>query len=139
MTDQDYPSVELLAVEWVRQNAPLVALLGANPDTRCATRLPADPTFPFLVVFEVDSGPLHVSAEVVSGLLQFDAYADKGDYDAAEGLALTLIAECGKVTGYTSGSEGTIQGLNFRTKRRIDEPDTLWARYMVEIQMLARV
>ncbi len=138
MTDQPYPSLEKLAVQWVRQNAPLVTLLGANPNTRCATRLPADPTFPFLVVFEVDSAPIHVTAEVVNGFMQFDAYAGKGDYDDAEGLALKLVEECGKVEGFT-GSEGTIAGLKFRSKRRIEEPETLWARYLVEISMFARV
>lgn len=146
MITEDYPSLEVLAVEWVRDNVAVRALIGgAHPNTRVATRLPVDPfgadgsgTVGFLAVREITAGPKHVTAEILQGLMQFDCYGPRGAYGTAETLALTLIAQAGQLTGWT-GTNGTISRLNFRSKQPVEEPETGWARYLVEISMIARV
>ena len=142
MADGEYTSAELLAVEFVRVTTALTDLLGVPPDTRCATRLPKDPTFPFLAVFEVDGGPLSLDAEITRSLMQWDSYAGRGaaapDYAAAENVALALMKAALLLRGLTVAGVGVIQSIGFRTKRRVEEPETGWARFMIETTMTHR-
>ena len=131
--NDEYASPEKIAVAWVRAQEPLVALIGS----RCATRLPADPTFPFLIVREIDTGPMHRGVAVTRSLLQFDAYGDVGDLAGAEAVALELIRQAEQANGHRT-EHGLIMGLRFGTKRPIEEPQTGWARYLVELTMTAR-
>lgn len=144
------PDCEAVAVAWARANPALTTLL----DGRVATRLPkgfgvSGPTAavasPFLRVFQIDGNPDGVveAAVIGSGRLQWDAYHWDGaktkiDYAPASLAIRTLIAEAKAappvvtVAGFLCGF-GQILG-----PRRIDEPETGWARYGCDLLITVR-
>jgi len=147
-TFEGFTSAEKLAVAWARTESGLTDLLGSPPNMRCATRLPRNPTFPFLTIRELFTAPIG-DTEATSSLLQCDAYGAKStartpDYESAEDVANALILAAANERGaaLTDGdaaSLGVVAGFAFRSKRPVEEPDTLWARFMVELVMYGRV
>lgn len=135
------PDAEVLAVQWVKSNTALNAVLSG----RVATRLPRDPVFPFLTVFRVAGAPEGSEAPLDLPALQWDAYGESRgdaapDYASASLVARTLIAEMeALISPIQVGAHGTIVGFGRPTgPRRVTEPLTGWARYMVEGQMVTR-
>ena len=145
-TTASYPSLEKIAVGWVRATSGLTDLLGVPPDTRCATRFPSDPfdgeTKAFLRVFQVYAAPLHEGQEIIQGLMQWDAIAARGDatpdYATAEACALALMKASRDAAGTVVGGEGTILSHVWRTGRRVEEPETGWARFLIETALIVR-
>ena len=133
------PDTEIVAVEWARENPALIAII----NKRCATRLPKDPVFPFLTVFRVTGAIDESEAPIDLPLLQWDCYgAARGDsspdYETASLLARTLVAELEEARGQI-GSFGVIMGTSIvQGPRRVNEPETGWARYEVESMMMVR-
>lgn len=141
-----YPSVEDVAVGWVRNTTAVRSLIttAGTPNTyRVATRLPADPVWPFLTMTLIDSAPLVPGEEIIVGLCQWDAYAARGDaspdYGSAEALALALVKACRDAGGASVTAEGRILEHVFLSMRRVEEPDTGWARYMVTTRLTVRL
>jgi len=135
------PDAEVLAVQWAKANTALNAILGG----RVATRLPKEPTFPFLTVFRVTGGPDRSEAPLDIPFLQWDAYAGKAgdaspDYATASLVARTLVEEMRLIVSPISiSTHGIIMGFGRPTgPRRMTEPLTGWARYMVEGEMVTR-
>lgn len=132
------PDAEVLAVNWVKSNSPLDALI----DGRVATRLPKNPPMPFLRVQRVAGTVDDSEAPIDNAVLQFDSFGAEGDttpaYESASLVARTLIEEAANFRG-SVGSFGTIMGMTIlEGPRRIEEPETGYARYMVEILLMSR-
>lgn len=135
------PDAERLAVAWAKADAPLAALL----DGRVATRLPEGWVSPFLRVVQVDGDPAGVHEEAALGqaLLQWDVFAFKGDqtkpdYLTAADVVMTLIDQAFAFTGQVVGV-GYICGFSAMSgPRRIEEPETRWARYSFDTTMTMR-
>jgi hypothetical protein len=137
------PDVETVAVEWAKNNAALQVLIGAAPDQRVATRLPKSLVFPFLRVVRIPPGTRDSGeSEIDHANLQWDAYGkrEKGgpDYVGASGVARTLVEELEKAKGVV-GSAGYIMGARIIAgPYRVEEPETEWARFLVESVMSVR-
>lgn len=133
------PDSESLMVAWARANPEITALVGS----RVGTRLPKEPTFPYLTVFRVGGPPDGVEGGAIDeALLQWDCYGDKKtrvpDYAAASLLARTLVEQVEINEGGRVGTVGAILGMTVvNGPRRQEEPTTGWARYIVETQLLA--
>lgn len=123
------PSPERTMVAWAKANSPLAALVAG----RVATRLPADPTFPFLTVRQIGGGPDGSDAPVDEPLLQWDCYGAataQGKVDADQ-LARTLVDELETRNPEVVTGEGYVYGHQVLDQRSVEEPATGWARYMV--------
>lgn len=134
-----FPSVERLCVEWAKGNAALNGVVAG----RVATRLPHQPTFPFLTVFRVAGGPEDFDLPVDQALCQWDAYADVNtsgtpDYGTADNLARLLVTEARAATVNVALTEGWLYGMTVIDLRRIDEDALRWARYQVDTLVTVR-
>lgn len=132
------PDAEVVAVQWAKAQAPISAIVG----TRVATRLPKGPAMPFLTVFRVSGGIDRGEALIDLPLLQWDCFAATGeyspDYATAYQLASTVVEEAHTFQGGVPG-EGFILGFQIvNGPRRFEEPDTGWARYIVETLMMVK-
>lgn len=138
------PDAEVIARLWAIAIPEVAADLDNGDGTyRCATRLPENPSFPFLVVQRI-GGILGVDTEapIDEALIQFDAYGAKGnktpDYASASQLA-RQIAHSAHDLGNVNVSNAKVYGMElFSGPRRIDEPDLMWARYSVDVTMVYR-
>lgn len=138
------PDAEIVARRWALAIPEVAAMLDNGDGThRCATRLPELPEFPFLVVQRI-GGTLGVDTEapIDEALMQFDAYAGKGnkspDYATASALG-RQIAHSALELGNVVVTDATVYGMElFSGPRRLDEPDLLWARYTVDMTMIYR-
>lgn len=133
------PDAEVVAVQWAKADAPITAIVSQ----RVSTSLPKEPTFPWLTVFRVTGGPDRSEAPIDIPLLQWDCYARKGeynpDYATAYLLASTVVEQARDYPGGDIGVHGHILGFNVVSgPRRFEEPQTGWARYVVEVQMVTR-
>ena len=134
------PDAEKLAVAWAKANGALSALLQG----RVATRLPKGWVSPFLRVVMLPGGDIDAEADLGTAFLQWDVYAHKPDDDApdyptASLVARTLLHEAQIWTPAAIGGNGFLYGFGvFRGPGRVEEPDTGWARYMVEMQASIR-
>ncbi len=132
------PDAETLAVAWAKADTALDPLLHG----RIATRLPKDWASPFLRVVMIE-GDIETEADVGTAMLQWDAYAhapagDTPDYAAASLVARTLMRQAqlwapGAIAGSFLYGFGAITG-----PKRVEETDTGWARYMVEMHASIR-
>lgn len=135
-----FPSVEQLLVEWAKANAPLNGLLNG----RVATRLPGDPTFPFLTLFRVAGGPEDFALPVDQALVQWDSYAQSTnrqtpDFATAEQIALTLIDEARKESNANVAlTAGWLYGMTVIDLRRVNEPDLRLGHYQVDTLVTIR-
>ena len=132
------PDAEVLLVNFVKDNGALNALLSG----RVATRLPKEPTMPFMRVFRaagtVDPG----EAPLDQALMQVDCFGASGDttpdYASASAVARTFIEQATNFRGAV-GSYGTILGMTVQSgPRRIEEPATGYSRYLVEMLLMSR-
>lgn len=136
------PDTEVLLVQWAKANSALDALLSG----RVSTRIPKEPVFPLLVVSRVAGSPDIGEAPLDQALVQWDAYGASGndqskttpDYASASAVIRTLEAEAFEYRGAV-GTFGTILGMRVTNGyRRIEEQNTGWSRYMVEMQVMTR-
>lgn len=132
------PDAEVLAVQWVKSNSALNVLLSG----RVATRLPQGATFPFLRVYRAGGSPDNSEAPLDHAVMQFDSFGSDGDtspaYAEASLVARTLAEEAKEFRG-TVTTYGTILGMTvINGPRRIEEPETGYARYLVELMMMTR-
>lgn len=132
------PDAEVIAVAWAKADPDLTALLSG----RVATRLPADPTFPFLRVFRVTGGR-EDNVPIDGALLQWDAFAaahagsSRPDHAAASDVARTLVAKASEFSGPIG--EGFVYGFSrIIGPQRVSEPDREWARYRVDMLLTIR-
>lgn len=133
------PDAEVVGVQWAIDDPDINTLVGS----RVATNLPQDPfpsgqTVPFLTVFRVGGSPEFPFEGLIDrALLQFDCYGAKGGYREASELARTVVAKLHAFTGTVVGAgpqnSAWVYGFEVLTgPRRIHEPETGWARYIVE-------
>lgn len=133
------PDAEEIAVQWARNNPALSAATGG----RISTRLPNNPTFPYLTVFRASGGIDSSEALIDLPVMQWDCYgAARGDaspdYESASLIARILVAEAKGAIGVV-GTLGTILGMDIVSgPNRLNEPVTGWARYSVDILMMVR-
>lgn len=127
-------SGERLTVAWLKS----LAYVTTNAGGRVATELPADPTFPFIVVQEIGGGIDRSLAPLDSPYIQLDTYADtKAE---ADDLALAVIDAARTIDGtpITVAGEGLIYGVDVIAKRAVPEPETGWKRYAVDMILTCR-
>jgi hypothetical protein len=134
------PDLERLAVAWAKADGPIAAVVS----DRVATRLPAKWSGNFLRVVTV-AGTMEVAetSDIATGVLQFDAFAKSSgaspNYADASLLARTTIASLFTVGDVTIADEGQIVCFGIPTlARRIEEPETGWARFMFECSLTGR-
>lgn len=151
------PDAERIAVAWAKSRAPITALVGAGDDARVATRLPGqkrntdgrliDGWAPnFLRVFLVDGSTIVIEdGDIVSAVMQFDAYAKQGtakpspNYADASLLARTVAAECHATADVAVAGEGSAVAFGSVTvPRRVEEAEAGWARFMFTAELVVR-
>lgn len=131
------PDVEVLLKEWARADADISAIVSS----RVGTRLPKDPTMPYLTVFRVGGQPQGTEgASVDEALVQWDCYGPAKtrvpDYATASLLARTVV-EKAEGSGTYNGTGGSILAMRVvNGPRRQDEPATGWARYIVDMLVM---
>ena len=138
------PSPEKVMVQWAKNNSVINALISG----RVATRLPAEPTFPFLVVQLIGGGINEApqpDAHISENLIQFDAIAGRGntrgfapDYGTADNLILKVQEELQKIGSTTVTGYGVIMGTQLLSSGRIEEGDTGFARYTLDALITMR-
>lgn len=132
------PDVEKLAVQWAKTR-PTITTIAAQ---RISTSLPKEPIFPWLTAFVVGGGVADGHAPMGWHMVQWDSFGAPGahtpDYDSAYSLASALIEEAFEYQGRVANI-GYIDGFQIVSgPRRVNEPDTNWARYMVETMIMTR-
>jgi len=138
------PSPEKVIVQWAKNNSVISSIVG----TRVATRLPAEPTFPFLVVQVIGGGISEApqpAAHISENLIQFDAFAGRGntrgfapDYSTADNLILKVQEELQSITEIAVSGYGVIIGTQLLSSGRIEEGDTGYARYTLDALITMR-
>lgn len=141
------PDAEAIAVAWAKADGDLSPYLdNGDGSYRISTRVPENPSFPYLTVFRV-GGVVgeDTEAPVDEALLQWDAYAVRGtkspDYNTASQVARTLIHKARLFEGVVSHADGDawVYAFDiFSGPRRLEEPETGWARYTVETTLVMR-
>lgn len=129
------PDAERLAVAWAKS----VSEISAAFNSQIATRLPADWSGVFLRVFLIDTRTiLEDSPDLSVPVLQWDAYAQTDtpspNYAGASDAIRIVHAHMMEDVPYIDNEEGGV--LSFGRPigpRRIEETDTRWARYMLEV------
>lgn len=136
------PDLERLTVAWAKGDSAIDALVAGG----VATRIPKKQAWSsFLRVVTID-GTFEVAetGDIGTAVLQFDSFAKSSgpspDYAAASLLARTVVASIYAATsGVFVADEGEIVGFGFPTMpRRVEEPETGWARYMFECSLTGR-
>lgn len=126
-------SAERTLVAWAKANTPIDAIVAG----RVATKLPADPTFPFLRLRLAGGAPDLGEAPLDQVLVQFDCYGT--DDASADLLERTLVDELDKLNGATAtNGHGFLYGARTISARRTPEPDTGWARFTVDSTITIR-
>lgn len=138
------PDAEVACRTWALQLPSLHELVG----DRVATNLPPDPfesdSRAFITIFRVGGGPLPGEAFVDRAFIQWDVYGPKKAWRTASHAARVLTAEAHKWNGgHLSGvgPENAAWLYDFEVvsgPRRIPEPETMWARYLVETLVTVR-
>lgn len=135
------PDAEITARNWALAQPTIAAIVGTN----IATRLPSSPSFPFLTVFRLGGTLNDSGASIDEPFLQWDAYAAKGenapDYGTAYSLALAVAEAAQNFAGtvVNPGDDAHIYVFELLDgPRRLEEPDTGWGRYTVDMTMLIR-
>ncbi len=138
------PDVETVVVQWAKDDA----LLDVIHNGRVATNLPEDPfnqdsgtpiTDPFITVFRVGGQPDRKFDGLIDrALIQIDCYGPPGGYRQASHAARTLVARAhifvGSVAASGPDNLAWVFGYEIVTgPRRVHEPETNWARYIVEM------
>jgi len=138
------PSPEKVMVQWAKNNSVIDAIISG----RVATRLPAEPTFPFLVVQLIGGGIADApqpTAHISESLFQFDAFAGRGstrgfapDYSTADNLILKVQEQLQAITEEAVSGYGVIMGTQLLSSGRIEEGDTGYARYTLDALITMR-
>lgn len=138
------PSPEKVMVQWAKSNSVINALVSG----RVATRLPAEPVFPFLVIQLIGGGigeAPQPAAHISESLIQFDAFAGRGntrgfapDYATADNLILKVQEEIQAITEIAVTGYGVIIGTQLLSSGRIEEGDTGYARYTLDALITMR-
>lgn len=135
------PDAEAVMVAWAKADVGLLALHAG----RVASRLPRENTelqFPFLRVVRIAGGRSATEAPLDTALLQWDAYAgrteNQPDFAKASRIARTLVASAAQVRGLVVGDAFVYGFSRFVGPRRVDEPETGWARFQLDCHVTFR-
>jgi hypothetical protein len=135
------PDAEITARNWALAQSSIASIVG----TSIATRLPSSPTFPFLTVFRLGGTLNETGAEIDEPFLQWDAYAASGenapDYGTAYDLAIAVALAAQNFTGVVvnPGIDAHVYLFELLDgPRRLEEPETGWGRYQVDMNMVIR-
>lgn len=128
---------ERAAVEWARANAAISALV----PQRVSTRLPASPTFPYLVVYRAAGAAAHEEIPSDLPLLTWECWArgatvasGAADWTGAETLEATLMEQAQLAQNYPTAF-GHIGYFVVLDARRSPVPDSDEARFLVDTLM----
>lgn len=136
MTDL-MPDGEVIARQWLLDDPEISALIG----TSAATTLPKEWSEPFVVVELVQTIRMSGEAFLAESWLQVDVYADKNNFRLASQVGRTIQAVGDDWSGTVIPSQGEsayVYGMRVQNMRRIPEPDTEWARYMLDVVFMMR-
>ena len=126
-----WPSIERALVEWAKANTALTAEVAG----RVATRLPENPTFPFIVVRRIGGPQDSSDAPIDLPYVQWSVYASKGDtgpdWMTAEDTKLVLIEQVFTEIGIET-AHGFIYAMTLVGSRQVEEPRTGWAHYAID-------
>lgn len=144
------PDPEIIARAWCLEKTSITDIVG----TRIATRLPQNPTLPFLVITNGGGALLEPSSQsaISNQSMIFNCYAgrwggsgSKGepDYTTASNLAQAvfkeLFIESNNQVTTSSGIKGFVYGFEIQsTPTRVEEPETLIANFEVVALMTYR-
>ena len=144
------PDPEIIARAWCLEKTSITDIVG----TRIATRLPQNPTLPFLVITNGGGALLEPSSQsaIINQSMIFNCYAgrwggsgSKGepDYTTASNLAQAvfkeLFIESNNQVTTSSGIKGFVYGFEIQsTPTRVEEPETLIANFEVVALMTYR-
>lgn len=144
------PDPEILTRAWCLEKTGITDIVG----TRIATRLPQNPTLPFLVITNGGGTLLESSSQsaISSHSMIFNCYAGRWggsgskaepDYTTASNLAQAvfkeLFIESNNQVTTASGVKGWIYGFEIQsTPTRIEEPETLIANFEIVALMTFR-
>ena len=144
------PDPEIIARAWCLEKTAITNIVG----TRIATRLPQNPTLPFLVITNGGGNLLDASSQaaISQQSMIFNCYAgrwggsgSKGepDYTTASNLAQVvfkeLFIESNEKVTTASGVDGWIYGFEIQTTpTRVEEAETMVANFEVVALMTYR-
>lgn len=131
------PDAEVIAIKWTLDSSDISTLVG----TGVSTQLPAEPPFPFLVVELVRTLKDKSEARLYRSWMQMDAYASRNDFRTASKLIRTIEAHAEGFQGVVTpqlGEAAFVYGVIVENIRRLEEPDTKWARYMADLSFYMR-
>lgn len=144
------PDPEIVARAWCLEKTSITDLVG----TRIATRLPQNPTLPFLVITNAGGSLISSDSQATinSNSIVFNAYAGryggsgtKGepDFTGASNLAQAvfkeLIIESNNQVTTSGGTKAHIYGYTVTlTPTRIEEPELLLANFEIVADMTFR-
>lgn len=142
MPGEVIPDSEVVVIKWLLDNTAISAIAGSS----VASQLPYDPPFPFAVVENVRTLILpgdHIP--IGEAFMQIDCYSGKNDFRNASLLARTIWAEAeaielagGLQVTPTFGDPAWVYGASPQNLRKVPEPETEWARFMVEASFTYR-
>lgn len=118
-------SAPRILVAWAKANTALDLLL----DGRVATKLPADPPFPFLRITLAAGASDSGEAPIDQPIMQFDCYGE--DEAGLDVLERTLRDELAAATHITNG-HGHLYGLAVLSWTPRPEPNTGWHRMQID-------
>lgn len=134
------PDVETVCVGWAKADSTLDSIHGG----RVATRLPKEWETNFVVVTIVD-GSLSVaeSGDIVSAIVQWDAYAKSAtpspNYAGAWSLVAAIVGRLVEASDVVVTGKGQICASGgVSGPRRLDDPQTRWARFSADVPIVVR-
>ena len=133
-----HPDAELVIRNWLLTESTVTALVG----THVATTMPTAMTFPFVIVQLIRQDPDAGEAPVIQAWVQVDCYSKKKDYATASRLARIIwdAAEAftNRTVTVTGDTSAHVYGITLNNLRRLPEPETEWARYMLDLSVTMR-
>lgn len=118
-------SAERLLVAWAKANAVLIPILA----DRVATKLPANPPFPFLRITLAAGASDGGEAPIDQPIMQFDCYDD--NEAGLDVLERTFRDELAAATHFTN-AHGHLYGLSVLSWTPRPEPNTGWHRMQID-------
>lgn len=144
------PDPEIIFRQFLLDQTPITDLVG----TRIATRLPAEPTLPFVVAMNNGSSVLDATSQTAinSSTMRINCFAGRWggdgtkaepDYSTASNVAQAIYKELFRQENiYVTTSGGTqakIYSFNIvEAPTRVEEPDLLIANFSIMADMMYR-
>lgn len=144
------PDAEIIMRQWILDKSSITDLVG----TRVATRLPLEPTLPFIVITNRGSLLLNPESQAAIGQANFsimsyagrwggDGTKSEPDYNTASNVAQALFKEFFKagssIVTTSGGTKSKIYGFTVDSApTRVEEPELLIANFSQDISMFYR-